>query len=244
MSPAEITSADTAATDITVADTTSADTTDFTAVHTCLRNGSRALAAAVAELDPRDRQRVTALQRYWRGYAGEVLAHHTIEDDVLYPALAERSPVAVEHLGRIDADHHLLDELMDEAHAAFAAIGAGAVPAAAVQVLVRLDELMHQHLDFEDSELVPLFRTHFDRAEYHALTQAATKSIGIGKQALFTVPFIGNGVSPDVRAHLFASAPPPFKVLYHLTRRRHDRLARRALGDAGALVTAPGQVTR
>ena len=51
---------------------TPADTTDFTAIHTCMRRGGRALAIAVRTLDVSDRRQVDALRRYWEGYTGEV----------------------------------------------------------------------------------------------------------------------------------------------------------------------------
>jgi hemerythrin-like domain-containing protein len=207
-----------------------ADTTDFTAIHTCLRRGGRAIAAAMTTLDPADRRRVDAVRRYWEGYAGEVLAHHTVEDTIFYPALVERVPEAAEHLGRIDGDHHLLDELMDEGRAAIADVVAGGSAERAARVLGHLDVVMHEHLDYEDAELVPLFARHFDQDEYEALGKAAVKSLGLGKQALFTVPFVGSWLDADLRAHLLGTAPLPFRLMYRLTRRSHERLATAALG--------------
>lgn len=217
---------------------TPADTSDFTAIHTCLRAGTRALAAALGALDVADRARVDALRRYWKGFAGEVLAHHTVEDEVFYPALVLRVPAAAEHIGRIDADHHLLDMLMDEAHKGFAALDDAVAVARLTSVLVRLDELMQHHLDFEDAELVPLFSAHFSEDEYAQLTKAAMKVVGVGKQAAFTVPFIASIVDDEMRAHLLSNAPMPFRVILRLTETRHLRLAQRALGGSFRLLMA------
>jgi hemerythrin-like domain-containing protein len=208
-----------------------ADTTDFLAIHTCLRRAGRALAESVAGHDPRDRARGQSLQRYWQGYAGEILAHHTVEDDIFYPALVERAPVAAEHLGRIDADHHTLDELMAEGHIAMTHLAAGGPAGPAAYVLRHLDHVMRVHLDYEDAEVVPLFPRHFDEQEYRALGKAAGRSISF-KQALFTVPFVGSWVDDGVRDELLGGAPLPFRVLYRLTRSGHERLAAAALGDA------------
>ena len=209
-----------------------ADTSDFVAIHRCLRLGGRAIAQAMETLDRTDRRRVEDLERYWRGYAGEVLAHHTIEDEIFYPALVERMPDAAEHLERIADDHHLLDELMDEGHVTMSAVVAGGPTGPAADVLGHLDRLMHHHLDYEDADLVPLFTVHFDQDEYDQLTKAASRSLGLGKQVLFTVPFVASWVTDEQRQHLFADAPLPFRLMERMTRRRHARLAASALGDA------------
>ncbi len=220
--------------------TNAADTTDFLAIHTCLRRGGRALAEAVAGLERGDRSRARKLERYWQGYAGEILAHHTVEDTIFYPALVERSPVAAEHLGRIDADHHVLDELMAAGHVAMTPRAAGGPAAPAAYVLRHLDQVMRVHLDYEDAEVVPLFPQFFDQDEYAALAKAAGRSISF-KQALFTVPFVGSWLDDELRQKMLGDAPLPFRVLYRLTRSGHDRLATAALGEARDLDLDAGE---
>jgi hemerythrin-like domain-containing protein len=210
--------------------TIAVDTTDFRAIHTSLRLGGRALALAAGTIDPADRRRTRALRRYWEGYAGAVRTHHTVDDEILYPALVERAPVAAEHLGRIEADHHVLAELRAEGDVAIQALVDGASPGPAAYVLRHLEHVMHVHLDDEDADLVPLFARHFDQADYDALAQAAAKTITL-RQARFTFPFVGSWVSPEVSEVLLGAAPRPFRVLCRLTKGAHGRLARRVLDD-------------
>lgn len=209
-----------------------ADTTDYLAIHTCLRKGGRAIAEAVRTLDVSDRDRVDALRRYWEGYAAEVLSHHTIEDDIFFPALVERATSAAPLLARVDHEHHLLDELMAAGDAAMVAVVEGAAADRAATVLEHLDVLMHHHLAFEDAELLPLIAVNFEQTEYDQLHKQAIKSLGFGKQALFAVPFIGSWLDDDQRAQLLGTAPLPFRILYRATRRGHERLAALALGAA------------
>lgn len=215
---------------------TPADTSDFAAVHRCLRLAGRALADRADYLSRggfAPTSSVRALGRYWDGYKGEVLAHHTIEDTIFYPALIARVPSIGEAIERIDSDHHLLDELMDEADTEIASVvSSGTGSPAAARVLHRLDEVMHRHLDFEDADIVPLFARHFTNDEYVDLTKQAMASLGLGKQALFTVPFIGAWVAPADLDNLLDEAPLAFRIIYRLTRRRHARLTARALGDS------------
>jgi hemerythrin-like domain-containing protein len=206
------------------------DLTGYRSVHAALRGAAHQLAAVVATLDRHDRRQVRALARYWDGYAAEVLVHHTIEDDHFFPALVAKVPVASEHVGRLDADHHHLDELMDVCTAAMRRMASGDPAPEAAGAFADLAAHMETHLGYEDADVLPLFERHFSAQEYEALDAQAHKALGLGKQAAFTVPFIASWVSPEVRDHLFAGAPKPFKVLWLATRGRHARLAQRALG--------------
>jgi hemerythrin-like domain-containing protein len=206
------------------------DLATYHAIHTCLREAGFRLAASAARLDPHDHRTVRALTRYWDGYTGEVNDHHTVEDDIFFPALVEKAPMAGDFLERIHADHHLLDELGDAGSAAITDIAAGGDPARAVDVLGHLATHMAAHLDFEDRDVLPLFPRYFDGEEYGALEEQASKILGISRQALFTVPFIGWFITPEERKHLLGGAPLAFRVLYHVARPSHARLARRALG--------------
>jgi hemerythrin-like domain-containing protein len=206
------------------------DLTSYHAGHTALRRGTRALARAAAELDPGDRRRSKAFARYWKGYEGEVHAHHTIEDDVFFPVLVERVPVAAELIGRTDADHARLDELMTLVGGAVADLAAGRPSPVLVDGLRELADLMDAHLGFEDADILPLFERHFTAEEYTDLDDQAAKALGISKQAAFTVPFIASMLDPDVLDQVFGDAPVAFRLLLRATRRSHARLATRALG--------------
>ncbi len=213
--------------------TTATGTPDLTAyrcVHRALRVGASSLAEGATALPGADEARRRAYARYWRGYAGEVLAHHTIEDDFFFPALVERVAVAGDLITRTDADHHHLDDLMDAIGAAVDHVRRGD-PAPELAVLTReLAEHMEEHLDFEDRDVLPLFERHFDAEEYEAVDAAAMKSLGIGRQAAFTVPFVVSTMTPEQVAKVLGGAPMPMRVLYRLTRGSHARLTERAFG--------------
>jgi hemerythrin-like domain-containing protein len=214
---------------------TTADVSGYLAIHRAIRSGAHALATAAGSLDPRDPHRLAAFGRYWHGYANEVLGHHSVEDDIFFPALVDRLPAAHEHMARLDAEHHLLDELMEAAAAAIKGFQGGDAPQPSAVVLGQLAHVMDEHLDYEDAEIIPLFARHFTDEEYQALHEAAVKSTGLGKQALFTVPFIGYWVTDEERQNLLGSAPLPFRVVYRLSRRSHDRLVHEALGESAVV---------
>jgi hemerythrin-like domain-containing protein len=223
--------------------TTAADLTDYYVIHRALRIAPRRMAAAAGSLTPGDQTRATALGRYWHGYAGEVLVHHTVEDDVFFPKLAERVAVPADHLARVEVDHHHLDDLMGRCRTALDRLAATPAPPEAAEagaVLLELADHMDEHLAFEDSDLLPLFERHFTADEYKALHDAAVKLVGFGKQAAFTVPFVLHWATPAEQQALIGDAPLPFRLLWRATRRSHARLASRALGAAAV----PQAVTR
>lgn len=219
---------------------TTPDLTAYRAVHIALRQAPHRLACAVLECRPGDRRRLRALARYWRGYAAEVLSHHTIEDDIVFPALAEQVERARAHIERTDAEHHRLDDLMTRCTSGMAALEHDAglpVRERVADDLRALAALMDDHLDFEDQHILPLILEHIDQAQFTALEEQASKTMGISAQAAFAVPFVVAAVDEATRAHLFASAPAAMRVLYRVCRGRHARLARLALGDVPAPVT-------
>ena len=156
------------------------DLSVYHAVHAGLRKAAHQLAATAGGLDTTEPRQLKAFRSYWKGYEGEVLTHHTVEDDFFFVALADRVPVARDYMARIGAEHHDLDELMSESNLAIGRVAAGADGAAAAAELV-LQELaphMDAHLDFEDAEILPLFERHFTAEEYSELDQRAMKSLG------------------------------------------------------------------
>jgi hypothetical protein len=218
----------------TLTRTDGADTSDYAIVHHAIRSAGHALADAAGSLTVADGPRLRAFMTYWRGHTGEILSHHGIEDTIFFPALRQRSPEAAVVLDQLDGEHHRLDQLMEAAELELGRVVAGAAPTGAVEALRRLAELMDDHLDLEDTAIVPRFAELYTAAEYEALTKAAIKQTGLGKQAAFTVPYIGYWSRPEERELLLAQAPLPFRILYRATRRRHGKLAALALRRSAA----------
>jgi hypothetical protein len=217
------------------APTIPADLVGYRAVHRALRDAAHAMAAVGPRLCAAPGTQVRAFQRYWKGYAGEVHAHHTTEDDVVFPALVERAPEIGALLGGLDADHHHLDVLMVEIEAAIARVVDGMDSTRLGGLLRELADHMDTHLGVEDREILPLIPQHFSQEEYDALEQKALEEIGFGAQALFTLPFIEAAVTPEERAAMLGGAPLPVKVILALGRRRFRRMADRALAPIDAV---------
>jgi hemerythrin-like domain-containing protein len=215
--------------------TSTPDLTGYNTVHAALRAAPHRLAAAARSLDPADAARSRAISRYWHGYAGEVHAHHTVEDDYFFPALVAKVPSTRDLIGRTDVEHHELDGLMAATDAEVARVAAGARDDTDVLVerFDALTDLMDRHLDFEDREILPVFQSSFGAEEYAAIDANAVKTLPF-RQAFFTVPFIGWSAPKENWAQMLAHAPAPMRVVWRLTKNSHAHLMEVAFaGDAG-----------
>ena len=213
------------------------DLTSYRLVHRAIRRSTARLSAAVtglAEADRSDRGRT--LGRWYAGFEGELLLHHTVEDQVLFPALFQRVPTLRGYLARIDDEHHQLDELITATRTALVTIAdptatfADAVSQAAART-AELEALMDRHLDFEDAEILPLFTRHMDASEYDELEARALADPKLG-QLRFTVPWMMANATPEEQRRLLDGAPFMMRLLWIATRRAHERLTAAALGDA------------
>jgi hypothetical protein len=206
------------------------DLLTYRLLHRVMREDSGRLAKAVAEVDELNRgERAVALGRWFGGYIGELHDHHTIEDDIFFPALVRRVPAAAALVERIDADHLRLSDLLERTTVALERLANAHVAfriahAEAVMVTEGLHALLDSHLGFEDEDILPIFSSHFDANEYEALEQRASKYMKL-RQLRFTVPWVVEGVDELERRELFDRAPFMMKVVWYASRGQYRRLA-------------------
>lgn len=210
------------------------DLTRYYLAHDAMRRSAHAFAAAVADLDLTDRRRIAAMQWWYAGFSGELKAHHTVEDDMFFAALAERVPAFAAELDRELADEHdQLDRVMNalgEAVRRLSESWAGEHHHRVVREhAAELARLLDHHLGIEDDDVLPLFARHFSVDEYRRLDDEALKRIGL-RQLLFTVPWAVATADEETRAHTLAEAPAPVRVIWLLTRRRYLRRTALVMG--------------
>ncbi len=202
-------------------DTAGADTDSYVRVHRALRHSAGQFADAVA----RPTAAIAPLHRWYRGFADEIRCHHHIEDELLFPALADRVATYVEHESTLVGDHAELDVLLDELDNALDRDDR----AVAIRLSRGLSDHLHHHLDYEDDEIVPLFARHFTSDEFEALNQRAIRMTP-PRQLIFTAPWMMSLLTPAEQSAVLASSPKAMRVLWLLTRGRYARIERRAFG--------------
>lgn len=212
------------------------DLTIYRLIHRGMRADTARLASAVRSLTEAERtRRVPDIERWYKGFLTEFKGHHTVEDDIFFPALADRLPEFADRMGRLDAEHHRLESALvgvEEAVKALADpdVSWREVHGDAVEALVAADMELTLHLDHEDVDVLPLFVAHMSQIDYDELGERAQKQQGFANMA-WTLPWLMSQTTTDEETLMRTEAPLPLKLLWYATRGRYDRLTRRALGQ-------------
>jgi iron-sulfur cluster repair protein YtfE (RIC family) len=196
--------------------------------HQALRVDGARLVATVAALEPGDRgSRLPGVREFYDHYREQLVAHHTHEDTLFYPALAARVGDDRMHRDELVAQHDQLDGVLEAVGNGLADLADPDWDFSANRTRVAGDlstmvEELNTHLDFEERTALPLFVSDMPVAEYKKLESKARRATPRG-QASFLIPWIVEHASPDQRKALFRSAPP-LRIVNRLNRRRYRRL--------------------
>jgi iron-sulfur cluster repair protein YtfE (RIC family) len=209
-------------------DRTKPDLTFVNLTHQALRVDGARLVVTVSALEPRDRgSRLPGVREFYDHYREQLVAHHTHEDKLFYPALAARVGEDRWHMDELVAQHHQLDGVLQTIGQDLGDLADpdGDFSANRTRVagdLSTMGEELNAHLDFEERVALPLFVSDMPVAEYKKLESEARKATPRAQSA-FLIPWIVDHSSPDQRKALFRYAPP-LRIVNWLNRRRYRRL--------------------
>jgi hypothetical protein len=151
-----------------------ADTRMMGIVHDALRRDLlRARGAVTAEPYPVGQQR-RALGEHVVWLMQFLHAHHTSEDEGLWPLVRERNPTAAELLDSLEADHQRIDPAAQALAAAGRRYADTAADDARTELLTALDDLaavLFPHLDREVDEAMPVVSASITHADWRAVEQ-------------------------------------------------------------------------
>src|SRR5215204_4776216 len=149
-----------------------ADTRMMGVVHRALLRdlgrADRALAGP-DELPERQRRALAAHVSWMMGF---LRAHHTSEDDGLYPAVLARRPDAADLLARMDDDHRALEPAITAVETAADTYGDDGSNAARAELLAslrRLHDPLAAHLRREEDEAMPIVSACLSDAEWRGI---------------------------------------------------------------------------
>ena len=135
------------------------DTRDMLVVHGALKRAFGDAPSQLASVGNGDAERA----RYLADYLGEVLwllhAHHSAEDELLYPVLSERAPEERELFSRMEAQHAALVSSLRAAESAaerFGRSGSTVDGEALAAACNSLRESLVEHLDQEEKDVLPI----------------------------------------------------------------------------------------
>jgi carbon monoxide dehydrogenase subunit G len=202
-----------------------------TAGHRAFRRDTARFIRALGRLDPRDDVAITALQSWFAAAMEALHHHHTIEDDIMWPALRDRSPAFAAAEPLMEAQHTALDAAIGAAETAVAQLSS--VPAAqretarryAEEQVVRLRAILVEHLDDEEATALPLLGEAFTVAEHRDLA-AKVHDVFTPKELAFGLCWYLDAATPRERATIMSELPRPVRLLQRLVlQRRYERLS-------------------
>ena len=192
------------------------DLVDYRVVHRAMTRDLARLATVADDLvRAPDRQRLRLLRWYLRGVATEIVNHHRVEDDDVWPLL-EAVAGDLTALVALTEDHDRLDPLLVRAGDLAAADTATPELAA---TLHELADLLARHVADEERDVFPIITERVTVEDYARLQERFRGTLGLGVLT-FVVPWVVGHATPDERAVLLGHAPPPLRVLLAVTESR------------------------
>jgi hemerythrin-like domain-containing protein len=200
------------------------DPWEMALIHSLIRRGFEQAREAV--LAPGAPARADAVAEYVGFHLDGLEAHHSSEDELLWPVLYERASMSGAQVRRMEEQHAGLHEALDTTRRELAAWEAaptaersGALASALGAVVDRLSE----HLTEEERDVVPLIAAHITQAEWDHLGKVAFSKF-TPKQRFIAMGEMLAAASPTEAARMLAGLPAPIKVIWRLVgRRRYQR---------------------
>jgi NADPH:quinone reductase-like Zn-dependent oxidoreductase len=188
----------------------------------------RAIERSLYRLEANARQytspaidRVEKISAWWETLWLLIEHHHINEDTIAFPEYMKRDPSLVVEFDSLTADHHVLDNLVEQIRNFLAlAQQPGDRRLAAyrqfVDTLSTFNAKMMPHLEREEGIVLSAEARLMTEAELDELGQRIMKAMPKDVLAL-EIPWMVDGIAEDTRKALFKSAPLIMKVLYYLS---------------------------
>ena len=160
-------------------------------------------------------------------------AHHSTEDEFIWPALHERASMSDALIRRMEEQHAGLHDALETTRRELQAWEATPTEAGSRSLATALGTVVDrltEHLAEEERDVVPLIAAHITQAEWdHAGKVAFSKFTP--KQRFIAMGEMLDAASPTEAERMLAGIPAPIKVIWRLVgRRRYERAITMASG--------------
>lgn len=199
------------------------------ALHRVMRHDAHRLMRRVAVDSSRlDAPSARALGRWFDIYRRALDQHHEIEDEVLFPMLAQRDRSFAAASAELSAQHGELRAALSEFGDFLSATGVngkGGVDACR-SAAEDLADVLEGHTSLEEEHVTPVANSLSD-ADFRTVDKAAERRYPL-RESLMTIPWMIEGFNDAERANFFAWQPRAVRVVHGLTRWTYRRRARAA----------------
>ncbi|MET8584215.1 hemerythrin domain-containing protein [Streptomyces collinus] len=202
-------------------------------IHRVFRRESRLLAELVQDVPASDTVRAEVLAEHWREYTVGLHAHHTGEDEVLWPALLPHLDLDAEQVLAMEAQHHDLTSGLEEVQVLMDRWRARALVAdrdELAEALRRHHRQLSAHLDEEEREVMPLVARHVNETEWRAVGERGLAETPRNR-LMVALGAILEDCPTDERREFLARMPLAARAMWKLVgQRQYRREVRRIRG--------------
>ena len=200
---------------MTTLGTNHTDVSDMYATHKALVGALDAAPAYVAKAGP-DSERVEVIGSFYENVIEFLHAHHTGEDELIYPVLEQRCAESRSELERIDNQHKLLHAPMDAGRSALAAWRAAPSTdnaQAVIDAIASIAEPLRPHLAEEESVVLPIATQWMSPEEWGKMPGHAML-IFRGDKKWLPLGLIREQLDQEHRDGMLAGMPPDMRTMW------------------------------
>lgn len=215
------------------------DTHDMVVVHRVFRRELRLLPDLVRAVPASDAERVARVADTADFVLDLLHHHHEGEDDLVWPLLHERAPLHDDLVTTMEDQHQTVNALLTTALTLvqdWRITPDAPARAALADTLDRLRVALLEHLDLEESQVLPLIEEHLSVAEWEAVGRNGAAGIPPHRLAL-ALGLILEDADPAEADAMLAGMPLEVRLMWRSTG-RNDYTAYvtrlRALASGGA----------
>jgi hemerythrin-like domain-containing protein len=214
----------------------STDTREMLVVHSLFRRELRLAGGLVRGVRAGDPGRAATVSAHLQLVEDVLHHHHTAEDELLWPKLLRRVPAEIAPVVRLmEAQHEQVDALLERIGVLRPQWAQDPTPQGGAELADLYDRLyaaLAEHLDAEETRVLPLVARCITPAEWNELGDAGRAGIPRKDMALVFGMLMYEG-DPEVVRIMLAPAPLPVRVLVpRLGRRAYRRRALQVHGIA------------
>ena len=194
------------------------DTTDMIVLHTAFRREFGLLPALVADVAPGDRGRAHTVVEHLNMELTALHDHHEGEDLILWPALLQTPGPDPDLVHTMQTQHDQLDALLDRARTARDAWCAGldaAERASLVDALTRIEPALSEHLDLEESRILPLVERYLTQEHWARLADESRRRLPSSpRRQLVLLGILLEDADHDQRQVIYSEMPRAARLVW------------------------------
>jgi len=213
------------------------ETQQMKVIHRAMRREFAQLPPLIAATGTGDTARAGRLGGHLTLVLGMLHEHHEAEDALLWPILIERVPIEKDLIETMERQHDAVGRAATAIEAALPGWIAAADPATRDRLAGGLRDLgaaLTEHLDLEESAVLPLIHDHLTLSEWLAPQKHAMKNGPKSLSAKLTMAgLILQDATPPERAWFLHEMPPPARLLWRLIGARQYRSGLQWRGSLG-----------